>query len=93
MLREAKQEQRTCQATRDQLKLHQLNGQTTTEGRMLRKLREGLRLALSSSPSNLQSRQIVMSHFRFSSQQKTSQTCQPAPPFPRFDWIRKIQKL
>jgi hypothetical protein len=85
MLREANQEQRTCQATRDQLKLRQLKGQTTTEGRLFLELQESLRLALSGSLSNLQSRQIVMSPSRPSSQRETRQTYQPNPPFPHFD--------
>jgi hypothetical protein len=78
MVREAGQEQRTCQAAWKQLKLPQLNGQTTTEDRMFFELLEGLRLSLSSSPSNfLQLWRIATFHSRFSSQQKMKQAHQP----------------
>lgn len=93
MLREASQEQRTCRATRDHFKLHKLHRQATTEGRMFEELQESLRLALSSSLSNPQSRQIVMSHSRPSSQRERRQTHQPTPPFPHFERIREVQKL
>jgi hypothetical protein len=61
---------------------------------MFFELLEGLRLSLSSSPSNfLQLWRIATFHSRFSSQQKMKQAHQPKLPFPRFDPIRGEEKL